>query len=163
MKLKSVAAAAASVLAGFVGTSSHAATTAWGNHDSLESAFVIYVGNGPQTISDDYTFSLASGSTFEIASSLLGGGLFSSLPTLTLKNSANVGIFTITINDPTQYTVNLAAGNYTYTVAGASTGFFGYGLSSSIVEVTPVPEPETYAMMLAGLAALGFLARRRQG
>ena len=29
--------------------------------------------------------------------------------------------------------------------------------------LTPVPEPETYAMMLAGLAALGFLARRRQG
>ena len=30
-------------------------------------------------------------------------------------------------------------------------------------EITaPVPEPETYAMMLAGLAAIGFLARRRQ-
>jgi hypothetical protein len=26
----------------------------------------------------------------------------------------------------------------------------------------PVPEPETYAMMLAGLAAVGFLARKKQ-
>lgn len=30
------------------------------------------------------------------------------------------------------------------------------------VSVTPVPEPETYAMMLAGLGAVLFLARRRQ-
>lgn len=27
---------------------------------------------------------------------------------------------------------------------------------------TPVPEPETYAMLLSGLAVLGFLARRRR-
>ncbi|HMW23123.1 MAG TPA: FxDxF family PEP-CTERM protein [Burkholderiaceae bacterium] len=30
------------------------------------------------------------------------------------------------------------------------------------VSVTAVPEPETYAMMLAGLGALGFVARRRR-
>jgi hypothetical protein len=29
-------------------------------------------------------------------------------------------------------------------------------------EVTSVPEPETYAMMLAGLAAVGFVVRRRK-
>ena len=29
--------------------------------------------------------------------------------------------------------------------------------------VTPVPEPETYALMLAGIGVLGFLARRRKG
>lgn len=28
--------------------------------------------------------------------------------------------------------------------------------------VTPVPEPETYALMLAGLGALGFISRRRR-
>ena len=27
----------------------------------------------------------------------------------------------------------------------------------------PVPEPETYAMLLAGLGAIGFMSRRRQG
>lgn len=30
------------------------------------------------------------------------------------------------------------------------------------VDVAPVPEPETYAMMLAGLGLLGFVARRRK-
>ena len=27
---------------------------------------------------------------------------------------------------------------------------------------TPVPEPETYAMILAGLGLMGFMARRRK-
>ncbi|OYY92748.1 MAG: hypothetical protein B7Y41_14295 [Hydrogenophilales bacterium 28-61-23] len=30
-----------------------------------------------------------------------------------------------------------------------------------LVEISPVPEPETYAMMLAGLGLVGFMARRR--
>ena len=30
------------------------------------------------------------------------------------------------------------------------------------VRVTAVPEPETYALMLAGLGAIGFIARRRR-
>mgnify|MGYP003382628814 CR=1 FL=1 len=37
-----------------------------------------------------------------------------------------------------------------------------YASYSGTLNVSPVPEPETLAMMLAGLGALGFLARRRQ-
>lgn len=38
---------------------------------------------------------------------------------------------------------------------GVSIDNFGYGA------VTPVPEPETYAMLLGGLALMGVIARRR--
>ena len=34
--------------------------------------------------------------------------------------------------------------------------------AGSIFQVSPVPEPETYALMLAGLSLLGFVARRRK-
>jgi hypothetical protein len=41
-------------------------------------------------------------------------------------------------------------------VARYAAGTFQY-------QAAPVPEPESYAMMLAGLGALGFMARRRKG
>ncbi len=55
-----------------------------------------------------------------------------------------------------------SGGAYYLMVSGVATGEFG-GIYNGAISVTAVPEPETYAMMLAGLAALGFLARRRQG
>ena len=39
----------------------------------------------------------------------------------------------------------------------------GHGYAQDVVVFAPVPEPEAYAMMLAGLGLLGFSARRRQG
>ena len=34
-------------------------------------------------------------------------------------------------------------------------------IRGQLIEVTPIPEPGTYAMLLAGLGLLGFMARRR--
>lgn len=56
---------------------------------------------------------------------------------------------------------NLVAGNYYLQVSGTlvsdTAGSFG-----GAVMLAPVPEPETYGMMLGGLGVLGFLARRRK-
>jgi PEP-CTERM motif len=48
---------------------------------------------------------------------------------------------------------------WTLTIKGTTDGLGSYGGQLS---VTPVPEPETYALMLAGLGAIGFMARRRR-
>lgn len=61
---------------------------------------------------------------------------------------------------------NLSPGAYTLVIGGTSTNEAAYTGIIALTEVPrtlpPVPEPETYAMLLAGLGMLGFIARRRQ-
>ncbi|KAF7599173.1 MAG: hypothetical protein CGU29_08425 [Candidatus Dactylopiibacterium carminicum] len=45
--------------------------------------------------------------------------------------------------------------------AGDSVTVSGLKLGTTLAAVSPVPEASTYAMMLAGLAMMGFIARRR--
>ncbi len=56
---------------------------------------------------------------------------------------------------------NMGPGNYYYEITGNVLGSKGgsYTLDSY---VTPVPEPETYAILLAGLGLIGFMARSRK-
>ena len=65
----------------------------------------------------------------------------------------------------------LAGGDYYYRVTGNANGLSNdddetggsYSLTSRVKAITTaVPEPQTYALMLAGLGVVGFLARRRR-
>ncbi|HWJ94783.1 MAG TPA: FxDxF family PEP-CTERM protein, partial [Telluria sp.] len=59
---------------------------------------------------------------------------------------------------------NLAAGDYYLQVNGnlVSNQAASFGGAIATTMAAPVPEPETYGMMLGGLGVLGFLARRRK-
>jgi hypothetical protein len=59
------------------------------------------------------------------------------------------------------YSTLLAGLNSNQLRVGAHVQGFSNGGSASFV-VTPVPEPETYAMLLAGLGLMGFVVRRRR-
>lgn len=58
---------------------------------------------------------------------------------------------------------NLAAGTYALNVLGFATGNAGGFYAGGMIATTaPVPEPETYALLLAGLGVVGFMAARRK-
>jgi hypothetical protein len=58
---------------------------------------------------------------------------------------------------------NVAIGNYIVKATGSVSGgqLPGVSLVAANYTVTAVPEPETYAMLLAGLGLMGTIARRR--
>jgi hypothetical protein len=52
--------------------------------------------------------------------------------------------------------------NIVFSYAGGAQGLGDEGWGVNSLTVTAVPEPETYAMLIAGLGLLGIAARRRQ-
>ncbi|MEW6705948.1 MAG: FxDxF family PEP-CTERM protein [Pseudomonadota bacterium] len=163
MKLKLLAAAALAAVA----VGANADTIDWGSHGDLE---VAAVAHDPGAFSDMITFSIPGLS--DITSTTVANNLLSVLnladgmvslyreagETDTLLGSYN---FDGTTGSTWHTMTGLTAGDYYYQITGNATGSHGafYSITST---VTPVPEPETYAMLLAGLGVVASLYRRRK-
>ena len=59
-------------------------------------------------------------------------------------------------------TLSLSTPGISYAIFGAIDAVGGSSVYADNFTITPIPEPETYAMLLAGLGLLGFTARRRK-
>lgn len=127
----------------------------------------IAVGNTvtPGLLFDVYTFSLVDPgmlSGVASASNLPPALAISNFPAV-LQN-ASASVIGTDLNPADGFSFNgLSAGSYALTFVGFATGSLGgsYG-GAMLAQTAPVPEPETYALMLAGLVTLSFLARRRK-
>lgn len=153
MKFKSLAVVAA--FAALSATGAHAATFTnfdGGDHGSFKFAAETPAGMG----FDSYAFTLSG--MFDVTTTFAGSGIVGSLGLYkadnTLVDSWGVGSPSFSISD----TNSLAAGSYYYVVAAFKPG--SYNLTSTAVAA--VPEPETYAMLAAGLGIVGFVASRRR-
>jgi hypothetical protein len=80
----------------------------------------------------------------------------SSLATYTLASADPLGTLTLVFTPG-------ASGSFSLTFANRGGDNLGALLDNVEVTTAAIPEPSTYALMLAGLAGVGFVARRRAG
>lgn len=108
------------------------------------------------------TLSLAAGS-YSLSFMALGNGAMN-LGSLTYAPNSLTPVLFSVLNSPSwslySFTVNVSAPS-DYRLAFSTSSSLSVD-NVSVSAVTAVPEPETYAMMLAGLGAIGFLSRRRK-
>ena len=130
--------------------------------------------SAPGTFSDIFTFALPAngGSGYSVMNLPVPAANFNALLT-TMSLVKDIDGTPFSMDDEVVFSVvsagtnsfNLAwgaldAGSYYLNIAGITTGTAG-GLYSGAISVTPVPEPETWAMLLAGLGIVALKLNRR--
>ena len=170
MKIKLLMAAVASVFCGVASANvvANGDFTAGGSNWDVRSGSVTFGGEAALATvgAFDQTLSLAQDTSYKLTFSSVGAGYvdladldYALSPTLGGAGTTNV----INFSNGSNYTFYFTTDHsqpyiYTKLKFGSTAAFATF----DNVSVTAVPEPETYAMMLAGLGAIGFMARRRQ-
>lgn len=163
MKFKSLAVASAIALTAL---SSQAASTDWAAHDALEIGSNFALSG---SLFDTYSFTLGSQSVVTSGAIVSFGNLVGAAYNLysfgadgIMGTGDDVGLGAWTFNSTAAtHALTLGAGSYFYTVSGGAMAPAAYSISSAVA-AAPVPEPETYAMLAAGLGAIGFVVTRRR-
>jgi hypothetical protein len=166
MNIKSVALASALALGAFTAQAANTDLGVVGNTIVNSGGIAL----APGLINDTFTFSLGANSVVQSnvtsffgtispafysivstgADHMIGGG-----------DDATVTGFAFGSTSASNFTT-LAAGDYYFNVfALVSAAPAAYAISASAT-AAPVPEPETYAMLAAGLGAIGFVVTRRR-
>ena len=135
---------------------------------SLGNSFYGQLQN-PGPFLDQIQFSVATPFTVTLHDNGTDFSLISSVSATLFNNPAGGPLYS-TVGSSFQNLVPsspLAAGSYELRITGTShpLNFMDGGYSGYMTlapTTAPIPEPETYAMMLAGLGLMGFVARRRK-
>ncbi len=154
---------------------SHAAPTVmgnWGVHDDPVEHASVLLGSGAGSFDHIFTFNLLNRNdvvsiavTNDFGKFNINGAALQLWKETSVDgnytNDNSVGSFAFDSSSVGMDFGKLGPGNYYYEITGTVLGSKGgsYTLDSYI---SPVPEPETYAMLLAGLGMIGFSMRRRR-
>ena len=109
--------------------------------------------------------SLANGSV----TTVVNGNQDVDFTSVALTGPGGVFAFSMLLGDPVEVWalpgngVSLGAGLYTLSFTGTnSAGVASYGGNFAAMPISPVPEPTSFALMLAGVSVVLFLSRRRR-
>jgi PEP-CTERM motif len=120
------------------------------------------------------SFTVAAGGSYTVSFDAYGAGLaelFNSTTSGAPNYSSYAGVLASAPSWGTPPTPGWQNVSFAFTanpLASYHLYFSGLGAQGLLVDnvavtmAAPVPEPESYAMMIAGLGALGFMARRRK-
>jgi hypothetical protein len=163
----------ANVNPGFIGTT--VIDTDFGDPGSFFSA-VAYTNNDRDPATGTSLYGIRAGDLYQVTNPNAGtnmlvgslgiGGLVGNNVGFDVSGFSGVAFASLTLSGGSSiYTINLMTGSATLlgSIDPNTVGnLMGITAATQAPPVTPIPEPETYALMAAGLAGLAWARRRRR-